>query len=106
MAAVWLAFEALPLFPCFLSEGRLATTGFHTRGARRERVTHFTWPLWKEPLTLDTVRSLLSLPELAEEEPPLPELQARGIEAVFRAERYKVKSQGDYYILRPATPCI
>jgi hypothetical protein len=27
--AVGLAFEALPLFPCFWADGRLATTGFH-----------------------------------------------------------------------------
>src|SRR5262249_4352143 len=58
-AAVWLAFEALPLFPCFLSEGRLATTGFRTTGATwRERVTYFSWPVWTDPVRLATVRSL------------------------------------------------
>ena len=35
----------------------------------------------------------------------LVELRARGVEMVFRSERYKVKSQGNYYILRPAAPC-
>jgi hypothetical protein len=50
-AAVWLAFEALPLFPCFLSGGRLATTGFQTRGATwRERTTSLTWPVWRHPV--------------------------------------------------------
>jgi hypothetical protein len=106
-AAVWLAFEALPLFPCFLSGGRLATTGFHTRGAtRKDRVTYLTWPLWECPVPLDAVRSLLSLPELCGERPPAKELAARGVGAVFRSERYRVKTQGAYYILRPACPCL
>jgi hypothetical protein len=104
-AAVWLAFEALPLFPCFLSGGGLATTGFHARGPRREAVTSLTWPLWRHPVPLGTVRSLLSLKELAQEEPPAA-LRARGVEAVFRSERYKVRTQGNYHILRPACPCL
>ena len=96
-AAVWLAFEALPLFPCFYSEGRLATTGFHREGkTRQDRVTYLTWPVWAEPISLDTMRSLVSLEEL----------RSRGIAAVFRSERYKVKTQGAYYILRPACPCV
>jgi hypothetical protein len=105
-AAVWLAFEALPLFPCFHSAGRSVTTGFQTRGSGRGRVTYLTWPVWRHPIPLDTLRSLLSLPELAEDEPPARELRARGIEAAFRSERYKVKTQGAYFILRPAHPCL
>jgi hypothetical protein len=106
-AAVWLAFEALPLFPCFLSGGGLVTTGFQTRGVTwRERTTSLTWPLWCDPVSLDTLRSLLSLPELAEEKPPSRPLRARGIEAAFRSERFKVKTQGAYFILRPASPCL
>jgi hypothetical protein len=106
-AAVWLAFEALPLFPCFLSRRRLATTGFHTRGSTwHDRTTSLTWPVWRRPVPLDTLRSLLSLPALAEEELPEHELRARGIEAVFRSERYRVKTQGAYFILRPAYPCL
>jgi hypothetical protein len=106
-AAVWLAYEALPLFPCFLSDGDLVTTGFHTQGAtRRERVTYLSWPVWSSFVPLDTLRSLLSLPELAEEKPPAQELRARGIEEVFRSERYRVKTQGAYYILRAALPCL
>ena len=105
-AAVWLAFEALPLFPCFLSSGRLETTGFQTRGSSwRERVTHLTWPIWSHPVSLDTVRTLLGLAELAQEKPPAKWLRARGITAVFRAERFKVKTQGAYYILRQGVPC-
>jgi hypothetical protein len=105
-AAVWLAFEALPLFPCFLSGGRQVTTGFTTRGAtRQDRVTDFTWPIWSPPVPLGTVRSLVSLPALTRDQLPMRELRARGVEAVFRSERYKVKTQGAYFILRPAYPC-
>jgi hypothetical protein len=104
-AAVWLAFEALPLFPCFLSEMVLATTGFVTHGTNwRDSVTHLTWPLWTCPAPVDTLRSLLSLPDLAAEKPHLHELRQRGIVAVFRSERYKVRTQGNYFILRPAYP--
>lgn len=106
-AAVWLAFEALPLFPCFLCEGDLVTTSFHTRGTTRwDRTTYLTWPVWSSFVSLDAVRSLLSLSELAEEKPPAHELRMRGVEEVFRSQRYRVKTQGAYYILRPALPCL
>jgi hypothetical protein len=106
-AAVWLAFEALPLFPCFRCEGELVTTGFHTRGATRwERTTYLTWPVWSSFVSLDTLRSLLSLPTLAENELPVRELRGMGIEEVFRSERYRVKTQGAYYILRAAVLCL
>ncbi len=106
-AAIWLAFEALPLFPCFRSEGRLTTTGFPTFASRgRWRTAYFTWPIWTHPAPLCTVRSLLSLGELWQERPPARELRARGVEAVFRSEKYRVKTQGAYYILRPASPCL
>jgi hypothetical protein len=106
-AAVWLALEALPLFPCFLSGGGAVTTGFSARGRNgKGRTISLTWPVWECPVLLDTVRSLLSLPELAEAQPPARELRARGIGEVFRSERYKVKTKGAYFILRPAYPCL
>lgn len=106
-AAVWLAFETLPLFPCFHSGGQLVTTGFHTRnGPGRRRVQDLTWPIWTTPVSLDTLRSLLSLPALDQAELPRHELRALGVEAVFRSERYKVKTKGAYYILRPSVPCL
>jgi hypothetical protein len=100
--AVWLAFEALPLFPCLLSGGRLVTRGFRQEG----RVKFFTWPVWTEPASLATVRSLLALEELTRDQPPMRELRGRGVAAVFRSERYKVKTQGNYHIFRPAAPCV
>jgi hypothetical protein len=100
-AAVWLAFEALPLFPCFISRGVLATRCFSRVGGK----VVFTWPVWSVPACLPAVRSLLGLAELTGEQPPLAALRERGIVAVFRAERYRLKTQGAYYILRPACPC-
>jgi hypothetical protein len=101
-AAVWLAFEALPLFPCFLSSGSLATRGFARQG-RGPAV--LSWPVWKEPASLEEVRSLVGLEALSRVPPAAEEMRARGIMAIFRSERYRVKTQGAYYILRPASPC-
>lgn len=100
-AAIWLAFEAMPLFPCFLSQKRLATVGFHRF---ENRQICFTWPIWSTPVSLATARSLLSLPELAEEEPG-GNLRARGVDVVFRSQRYGYKTRGSYYIFRNAYPC-
>ena len=54
-AAVWLASESLPLFPCFIGEGgRLVV---------RAWVGHqFRWPVWESPVTLDGLRSLIRNP--------------------------------------------
>jgi hypothetical protein len=63
-----------------------------------------SWPVWTEPASLAEVRSLLGLEAIGRVPPPLEELRARGVAAVFRSERYRVKTQGAYYILRPASP--
>jgi hypothetical protein len=76
--ADWLAFQALPFFPCFpLSPSRLATTGFES-GDRA-----FIWPLWDVPITVPTLRSLLSDPKLANPDPHWQ--RARGVPCVWRA---------------------
>lgn len=76
-AAVWLAFEALPLFPSVAVGRRLRTAGFN------EQNESFSWPVWEAPLTLDTVRSLLLL--MGAE--GVNTLKARGVAAVFRVQR-------------------
>jgi hypothetical protein len=101
LAAVALAVDALPLFPVVSHLGRPATTAFHRFGSKR--IQHLTWPVWDAPLGVPTVRSLLSLPELVAEKPPATVLRARGVTAVFKSERYKLPTQGAYYILRPVT---
>lgn len=99
--AVWLAFEALRLFPCFLSGGRLVTRGF----SRVAGHTMLSWPIWQEPATLAEISSLVALQDLTQEKPDLATLRDKGVAAVFRCERYKVKTQGNYFIFRPAFPC-
>jgi hypothetical protein len=83
-AAVWLAFESLPLFPCFY-DGRLAVRAFRVN--RGEAV--LCWPVWRVPIGLDALASLLALPALVADPPPAAELEARGVAAVYRSVRFK-----------------
>jgi hypothetical protein len=98
-AAVWLAFESLPLFPCFCpvsGSKRLRTRAY----ARRNR--HFSWPVWDHPLSLATLRSLLSLSQITEDPPEMRELRTRGVRAVFRSERVTRTRYGNF---QPAVLC-
>jgi hypothetical protein len=83
-AAVWLAFESLPLFPCFYSRGLQLPSFQH---ARRE----FTlcWPVWRAPISLDTLKCLLGWATLTQDSPPEEELAARGVTAIYRSARFK-----------------
>lgn len=85
-AAVWLAFESLPLFPCFAGpRGRLQVQAF--RHDRRD----FTlcWPVWRLAISIETLRSLLGWEGLVNDTIPAVELEARGVTAVYRSERFK-----------------
>ena len=88
-----LAVEALPLFPTAPAKRRLRTVGFEEQSE-----VGITWPIWTEPLDLDTVKSLLALEEVQSfnEE----NLAARGIAQVFRAQRF---TEGKYRNFSPAT---
>jgi len=57
-AAVWLAFESLPLFPAVPNGKRLHTTGFDANGL------HFYWPIWEAAISWETLSALVSSPEL------------------------------------------
>jgi len=83
-AAVWLAFESLPLFPCFCVSGRLGVRAFESDG----RGYAFRWPTWNGAISLDTLRSLLGWTGLTGE-PSAEKLAARGITAIYRSERFK-----------------
>ncbi len=76
-AAVWLAFESLPLFPAVPSRKRLHTTGFDANGSR------LTWPLWEPAISVDTLRVLLGSLELCAEPPATRELDLRGVRVVL-----------------------
>ncbi|HLJ96705.1 MAG TPA: hypothetical protein VKU02_26265 [Gemmataceae bacterium] len=90
-AAVWLAVEAIPLFPCFPVGGRLYTRGFDQSGTR------FRWPVWNAPLSLSAIRTLLGLPALSAPELAPITLDSYGISAVFEAERVTIgKGYGQF----------
>ena len=93
-----LAVEALPLFPTAPGERDLHTTGFSQR--RGEGVL-FTWPIWEVPLTIDTVRSLLSLAELQKPQPDRKRLLARGVVEIYRSQRI---TRDKYRNFTPAVP--
>jgi hypothetical protein len=80
-AAVWLAFESLPLFPCSISGGLLQTRAFRRDG----RAFFFYWPVWESPISVAALELLLGLVPQATQE----ELLARGVVAVYRSERFK-----------------
>lgn len=94
-----LAIEALPLLPTAPGERRLHTTGFSQR--RGEGVL-FTWPIWDIPLSVEVVRSLLSLAELQDPEPDHATLQARGVVQVYRSQRITTGKFRNFTVASPA----
>lgn len=101
--ANWLAIEALPLVPVQPSRRGLETTAF--RNGERGEWPQFTWPIWTQPATQDTVRSLLSLTELQEPDRTLEreKLRARGIDEVYRAERVRIGQGANFKVsFRPS----
>jgi hypothetical protein len=79
-AAVWLAMESLPFFPCFFEDG-LATCGFVKRGRKRS----FHWAIWESALSLAAVRTLLAQAPGIEEK----EQAGRGLCAMYTSAIYK-----------------
>ena len=96
LGAIWLAVEGLPLFPTAVSRGRLGTTGFIRTG----RSTMLVWPIWKNPISKDTLRSLLMTSELVSGKSSWESLGRRGVVAVYQAVRSEFAK--GYAILRPA----
>lgn len=76
----WLAFRALPLFPCVPRGNSVLTTGV---AGRRQNEMRFVWPLWQDAASLASVRSLLQLPVATMTD---AERQARGIFAVCSSD--------------------
>ena len=92
-----LAVEALPLLPTMPRDGRIETTGFTTR----DRVTTFTWPIWRGVASFDAVRSLLSLAEFQRSEPDRRILQSRGVVEVYRSQRITVGKYRNFTVAQP-----
>lgn len=83
-----LGYRAMVLFPTTAVGRNLAAAGWDL--AQR----NFVWPLWECPLRMDGVRSLVQLRELFDEPPDDLCLRARGIVAVYRAQRIAVGTGG------------
>ena len=56
-AAVWLAMESIPLFPCFCKSGRFAVRGFQVEPRNR---WWFQWPLWSGFIPLRMAPTVLA----------------------------------------------
>jgi hypothetical protein len=83
-AAVWLAFESLPLFPCFYGRG-LKTRAFRRQG----RGVAFRWPVWEAPISLATLATVLGSEILTVDNPSPEELRARGLTAILQSTKFK-----------------
>jgi hypothetical protein len=97
LGAIWLAIEALPLFPTAVSRGRLKTTCF----IRIDRNTMLIWPIWEKPLGLDSLRSLLMTSELVSGNKSWDALGRRGVSSVYQSMRSELNK--GYAIFRPAS---
>jgi hypothetical protein len=93
-----LAIEGMPLLPTIPVSGQLETTGFMQNG----RKIFWTWPIWAPAVSIDIVRSLLSLNELQTEKPDRRILATRGIIEIFRCQR--IKPNDKYRNFTPAVP--
>ena len=88
-----LAYRALTLFPSAPVRGHLETTGWWSlpkKPEQKQQQKFFTWPIWDKPIRVETIRTLLQHPELAQESPTLSELRHLGIAACFRSQRIQV----------------
>ena len=91
-----LALEAIPLFPSFPEAGTLRTVGFT---GTRSTNTRWTWPIWGPKISLELVRSLLSL-EILQTEKLEPKhramLRAQGVVAAYRSRRILVEKTPNF----------
>ncbi len=88
--AVWLAFEALPLFPSFSVQGRDRTVGF------QERPRRWVWPVPDRAISLETLSLLVASTEVAKP----GQRQRSGVGAIYESIRHEF-GQG-YGVFRPA----
>lgn len=85
-----LAVEGLPFFPLVPTVGGVSQTGFDRSSDSRS----WTWPIWCYPVSIDVVRSLLTLPTSLEFD------HERGIVQRYRSRI--VQPSGSYRCFTPA----
>ena len=104
VSSIWganrLAFEALPFYPVMPTGKKLRTTAFRSR----KRSHEFTWPVWSQPASMDTVRSLVNLVEIQQEElESRAALRAMGVDEIFRVQRVRIGQGANFKVsFRPA----
>lgn len=91
LAANCLAVEALQLFPTPLVGRKVQTTGFVQAGKRE---LWFVWPIWRPKIGVETLRSLLTSPEVRRDPPDRQALSRMGVTEVYGSQRIK---QSMYY---------
>ena len=94
MLAIWLAFEALPLFPTMAVSRRLATCSF----VHKARTQHMIWPVWQCPITLCAIQSILTQLSRMNESLDLRQL---GITGIYTSHRMPVGDKG-YAVFKPS----
>ena len=95
--AVWLAFEALSLFPSFAVRGRVHTVGW----VEHDYLDHWRWALPTTPVGIATLRLLLASEEVALRKPDTKRTRLReGIGAIYESTRHEF-GQG-YAVFRPS----
>lgn len=108
--AVWLAVEALPLFPVIPVAHDAAHTASFDRPVTHARGMKFAWPLWFAPLSIFSVRSLIAhmsrmvaIPASASDpefnRAFVQEFRERGAAAFFCCEK---EQNGKYFNFLPA----
>lgn len=80
-----LAYRGLQLVPSIPTARGLRTSGWTRSGG-----IAWSWPIWQGPLSLDVVRSVMSMEALTRSPPDPVSLSAAGVEAVHRAARIQV----------------
>ncbi len=93
--ANFLAVEAIPLFP-LVPDRSANQPGFDHAAQGR----CFRWPLWHAPLSLDSIRSLLTLPLADADRWPSSRRHALGLAAIFVSR--VVQPSGRYRCFTPA----
>lgn len=64
--------------------------GLRTTGWRSDPDPTWRWPIWKQELSIDVIRSLLSHPLLVSQAPQRDRLAALGVTALFESSRVQV----------------
>jgi hypothetical protein len=79
-----LALFGMACFPVIPVRGQVETTGF---GLKEPKQASLTWPIWKHPINLSAVGSLLTFSELQRGQPDRLELDSLGVAAAYRCNR-------------------